>query len=475
MQFSKEIKSKILQGGIFLTLRQLLAALLSLISTLVIARVLGPGNYGIVATSIGIFYFLKWTSRLGLDAYLIRKPNLSKAEAEQVLSFYNTVGVLFCIILWLASPVFGWWTGHNAVAQAMRWLVPVVWLDMIGATSISMLERELCFAQVGIIETLAQFANYLLSVPLVLMHWSYWGPVAGTVLEYVIFASLSQYFYRIAWRWRWNWQLLQPALRYGITFFSSNWITTLQSLTVPLFVSRLAGIEAAGIVGIAIRMVQQLELPRIVIRRMSISVMAKLMGDPDAIQRAVSRGMAYQALLMGTVGATAACLATWIIPTLFGEKWLFSAQVFPLLALTASVSTIFDLHTSTLYASGHNREVARLNGVYVGMLWLGTCLFIPLLGLWGYPIAELTALPSYLLIHHSLRKLYGSPDYWNAVWFILAAIPPLLGGIWLPLPLTFVPLIVSYGLLFSLNSNARQVVRELFSAARTRQYQSSEK
>lgn len=457
MPTPNSLKGKILKGGISLSIRQLLVAGLSLANVLVIARILGPENYGIVTIILGVFYFFTPTLKLGLQVYLVRKPDLLKNESEQIVAFYNTVGVVIIGLLWSCAPLIGWWTGKSEVTQGLRLVLPALWLDQVSRISITMLERELRFAEVGVIEAVAQIANYLLSVLLVLMGWGFWGPIVGTVVRYIVQALLACLFYPVAWHWRWNWQDLKPALNYGLSYSSSDWLLNLKNLRVSLLVSRLLGVEAAGLISIAIRLADQLAILRMVVRRMSISVMAKFIDDPKKTRNAISQGMAYQALLIGPVCATFSCLSAWIIPIMFSEKWLISAQVFPFIALGTMVAGIFDLHASTLYATGHNYEVGRRNLWFVVMLWLATLVLVPFLGLWGYGLAEIVALPSYYWLHLSIAKLFGSPNYQNVLWLTLASTIPLLGGAFLPPVFGIGLLIISYGLLL-FNSNIRKML-----------------
>ncbi|MGF1540312.1 MAG: oligosaccharide flippase family protein [Pleurocapsa sp.] len=460
MPTSKSIKEKILKGGISLSIRQLFVTGLSLVNVLVIARILGPENYGIVTIILGIFYFFTPTLKLGLHVYLVRKPDLSPKDPEQVIAFYNTVGVAVIALLWIASPAIGWWTGNSEVTQGLRLVLPALWLDQVSRIYITMLERDLHFAEVGVIEALAQGANYLLSVVLVLMGWSYWGPLVGTVVRYIVQALLGYFFYPIPWRWRWQWNLLRPALGYGLTYSSSDWLLNLKNLRVPLLVSRLAGVEAAGLISIAIRLAEQLAILQMVVRRMSISVMAKLIDNPMKTRNAISQGMAYQALLIGPVCAVFSCISAWIIPIMFSKEWLISAEIFPFIALGTMVGAIFELHVSTLYAIGQNYEVARRNAWLVGILWLATLLLMPFMGLWGYGIAEIIALPSYFWIHLSIVKLFGSPSYKKVFWLTLASTVPLFGGAFLPPVVAIGLLVISYGLLL-FNSDIRKMLFKL--------------
>lgn len=468
MQVPRNLKEKVLKGSIVLTVRQIIGSILSLVSVLVVARTLGPEQYGIATTAIGIFYFFKWSARVGLDTYLVRYPGDLQDKPEQVLSFYNTVGVVFCALLYLAAPASGLWTGEPEVTQVFRWLVPMIWLDAVGGVANALLQRELRFDVVGLIDVVSQIAGSALTIVIVLIHRNYWGLVWGTVLQFLIVAVMSHYYHRINWRWTWRWKALKPALAYGITFFCSNWIFSFKSLTVPLFVTRFAGIEAAGVANIAIRFIQQLSLARVVIRSMSISVMAKLIGDPALTRKTVSRGMAYQALLMGGICAVFSSCSFWLVPKLFGEEWLLSAKIFPLVALAAVIGSVFDLHAAALNALGRNMPVIQLNFAYVSLLWLGSWLLIPPFQVWGYGFAELVAIVSHILIHAAFTKVFGILNYRSAFWLILACIPALFGGIWLPPALVFMLLLASYGCLFMWNGQIRSIPQEIWVAVRSR-------
>lgn len=455
------LKSKVLNGGILLTLRSLVAAVLSLVSVIVIARILGLKNYGIATVSIGIIYFLTWTCRLGLHTHLVRDRELPDDGPRQVLSFYHALGFLLCSILWLAAPLAGKFTGQIEVTHALRALLPVVWLDLVGMVSISMLERNLRFGQVGLIESVSQLGNCVISIALVFAGASYWGPIIGTVFQYTLQTTLACRLYPVSWRWGWDWKFLKPALRFGLAYSGADWIANCKSLRISVLVSGIAGIEAAGIVGMANRFADQMSMLRLVVRRMSISVMSKFVEDPDAARAAVSRGMIYQAMLVGPVCAGFSCVAVWVIPAVFGSEWVLSAKIFPLFALATLGSSLFDLHAAVLHAAGRNADVAKGNLLYVSVLWVGGIILLPVFGLWGYGVSELLALPSYQLLHRLFSKTYGSPEYRPAFWVSAAAVPPMIASIFLsPVPAMGI-FLLSYALLFLMNGGIRENLREL--------------
>jgi PST family polysaccharide transporter len=439
------LKSKLVKGGLYLTLRQLLSVGLSIVSILIVARVLGTEDYGILVNALGIFYFVNWTGHLGLNVYLIQQKELPEAAPEQVLAFFNFLSVGYTLALFMLAPGIGQWTGEPAIAELVRWLPLPIAAELAASVSIAMLERKLAFAEVGLIEICAQIANYAVSLPLVLSGWGYWGPIAGLCVRGAMMLVLAQCFYRVGWRWRWRWPFLKLALHYGLTFSMSQWVISLRSLTIPVLVTPIAGIETAALVSIAIRLVEQLSVLRMVIRRMSISVMAKLTHNAAAVRKTVSRGMAYQALLIGTICSIFACLDSWIVPKLFGDDWLQSTYIFPLVALSAMVRAMFDLHSGALYAVNRNAEVTKAYIAYITLLWVGCALLLPTFGLWGYGLAELLTILSSFLLHLALSKLYGEVQYTAALWLTLAALLPILGSL-ISAGVGMVLFVVSYGL-----------------------------
>lgn len=455
------------RGDRWAMLRPILSTGLSLLNVVVAARILGPANYGIVAIALGVFGFLSWASLLGLNRYLVRQPELPEATPQQVLAFYSTIGLLLCLLLWSVMPLLGVWVREPVVSLLLRCLVPALWLHMVAQVSLAMLERQAQLAEVRLIEAASQIANYLLSILILVIDRSYWGPIAGLGLQFLLLAILARCYCAVPWGWRWQRSQLQSALRYGLTLFGVNGMAMLRRLTVPLLVSRLAGLEATGLISIAIRFTDQLALPRLAIRRTSINIIAKISANLEATRAILGQGITSQTMLVGPPLALFACCAAWLLPRLLGPEWLASAQIFALIAAALLVGTVFDLPAATLQAVGKNSEVTQFHGLYVAILWLVAGLTLPTLGIWGYGIAEVAALLSYGLMHYHLTRLCGSPDYGDGFWGVMAALPPLLLGPWIAPLFSLALLIAGYSLLLYLRPTIRRMLKTLYALVRS--------
>ena len=467
MKEDKSLKNKIIQGGIYLAIRQIVSTALSLASVLVVARILGPEQYGVVAIALGTFYFVFEISKLGLDVYVIREPNLPVNAVENILAFYNLIGVILCGLSWMAIATVSLFYGFTEILQTLSLLIPVVWIAVIGNLHTAVLERDLRFAEVSFVEMISQLVGAVLSIVFVLLGWGYWGPVVGQTMQFLTRTIIAVCRYPINWRLSWNWDILKPAVRYGLMYAGSNWLFALKSMTVPLFVAPIASLQVVGLTSMAIRFVDQLGTFRFIAFRVSISALAQFK-DMETIRRSVARGMIYQGLMVGPMYVAFSCISGFIVPYFFGKAWLPSIQIFPCIAFAFFVYTLFTMHCSALCTFDRIPDVSRFHLFQVGLLWVSSFLLIPHLGFWGYPIAELVSLLSYISIHRSLVKLCGMPEYNEVLWLTVATALPLFAGPWLPIWSSLSLFLLSYASLFVFRPGMRYTLSDLYLAWQAR-------
>jgi PST family polysaccharide transporter len=117
-------------------------------------------------------------------------------------------------------------------------------------------------------------------------------------------------------------------------------------------------------------------------------------------------------------------VAPWIIPALFGSRWLPVLEVYPFIALSYLANAAFTLHSSVLYVLQKNWQVTLFHLVHIALFAGAAVLFVPYIGVRGYGWAEVVALPSYIFMHASVVAYIGRPRYPHAaIWFTAWAIP----------------------------------------------------
>lgn len=406
------LREQVLGGGAYLTLRQGFGTLLNAGGVLLLARLLGPGRYGLYAAAVGIFGYIQLVSGWGINIFLIRHPGEERREVQDQAS---TLLVVFALVGAVAgaaaSPLLERWTrlpGLAPLTVALMFGLPV---QALASVPLAALERALDFKRVAWVELAAQFAFFAFAVPLAFLDWGAWAPVIGWLAQQVVLLVLCFAVTTYRPRWRWERPLVHEILGYGLGYSASIWIWQLRRLVNPLVVGRLLGAQAVGVVALAAQMVLHLGFIATVSARLSTSALARVQTDSARLARAIGEGMRVQVAAVALPLVLFAWVGHPIIRSLFGAAWLPVLVVYPFIALGTLTNSIFNLHSSALYVRRHNWEVSLFHGVHVLLFGVAALVLVARMGLVGYGWAEIVALGSYIVLHLSVKARIGRPAY----------------------------------------------------------------
>lgn len=282
-----------------------------------------------------------------------------------------------------------------------------------------------------------------------------WAPVVGYWIQQIMISIGTLWASRYMPRLTKNLNDLKDMVQYGIGYSSSMWVWQIRSLINPLIVGKFLGAEAVGIVALAIRVVEALSFVKKITWRISISALAKVQGDNKKLKDAVDEGMMVQVIAVGPFLVGFSLLSPYIIPIVFGQKWMSLSIIFPFIALSYLINSVFNMHSSVLYVKKENWSVTLFHMVHVIIFFISSIIFVPLLGVAGYGWAEVAAFLGYIVIHYKLSK-HMKASYKKAVPWIIGFIPLLFvnfaNNIFVIL-LMFLPL-----LMVIINKNSRYAV-----------------
>jgi PST family polysaccharide transporter len=433
-----------MRGSAFLAFRQGFGVVISLGGILLLTRLIGPEAYGLFAAAHTILAYLVAVSEAGLGVYLIRMAVGEEEEAfDQAFTLLLVLSLAGVLLTAAALPLLARLVPLDGIRTAI--LALVLGLPLVHLTKVPMarLEHHLDYRRVAFIELAGLGVYYAVALPLAFRGWKVGAPIAGWWGQ---FATQFLLAYRTGYhpRLRWNRPLIRRMLSYGLSYSVSLWIQQLRTFVNPVVVGRFAGAAGVGYVALALRLVEQLGFVKTVTARISIAALARLHGDPARLARAMAEGMTLQLLAAGPLLIAFGLIAPWLIPRVFGPRWLPVLEVFPLLAVSYLAASMFLLHSSTLIVLGRNREVAIFSLAGIVVLAGAALLLVPALGVAGYGWAEVAVLPTYLVLHHYVATRAAPPPYrLAAIWAVAFAVP-LLTYRWITCtwPIALLPLLI---------------------------------
>lgn len=394
------LKRVSLRSGTITLITQCFAILLQVLSTVILARLLTPADFGVVAAVLTVSTFARLFQQAGLSAATIQAKRISHDQASALFWMNALVGACLTVLVAAASPAV-------ALFFQIPELVPVnlavssnFLLAGFGVQHTALLQRNMCFASLGVVWIFSAFAGAVTSVVLAIIGLGYWALVWGTLVTSAL-QSLGAW---MATGWAPGWPKksrgTMKLLRFGLNVTGFELANYFARNLDNVLIGRVWGPSALGFYS---RAYSLLLLPINSLRSPLLSVafpaLSRLGDQPKLYRQYYCRYVAILAFLSMPLAAVLFATSESAILLLLGEKWLPAAKLFSILALTAFIQPVATSWGLVLQASGHSGRYL-IWGIWNALAV--ACGFAIGIG-WGpRGVAICYCIVNYLMLHPSL-------------------------------------------------------------------------
>lgn len=182
-----DLKNKIISGSFWTVFSNIASQLVTFSVTVVLARLLTPGDFGVVAISSVFVGVIILFQDLGMGAALIQRQNIDEDYLSTSFTVSLLAGVLLASLLAVSSPFIADFYNEKILRDIL--LVSSVGFILSPFTSIhtTMLSKRLEFRKLSLINLGNHSLSGLISVILAFMGYGVWSMVLGKILSQPIF------------------------------------------------------------------------------------------------------------------------------------------------------------------------------------------------------------------------------------------------------------------------------------------------
>jgi PST family polysaccharide transporter len=154
---------------------------LNIISTVLLARLLTPDDFGLIAMVSTILAFVSLVQDLGLNQVTIQRQQISHAQISAL--FWVTAGFSFvlAVMLALCAPAVAWLFGDSRLVVLTIAFSFLVFLGGSQSQQLALLNRELRFKAIAAIDVLGVTASAVIGVSVAWLSSSYWALFAASL------------------------------------------------------------------------------------------------------------------------------------------------------------------------------------------------------------------------------------------------------------------------------------------------------
>jgi O-antigen/teichoic acid export membrane protein len=364
---------QVAKGAIWTISFRMADRLLGLVSTLILARLLVPADFGVVAMAMTLLAMIEVVTVGEFSSAIIQETNPTRDHYDTAWTMSAIFG-LFATLLLLAGSI------PTAAFFNEPRLVPVICALSVlpllsGLFNMGCVDfrKYLNFQKDFVLQVGTKLCGLAAVLPLAFAFRSYWALVGGMIAGR--FGGLVLSYALHPFRPRFSTRSARELFGFSAWLMVDNGLRFVRQRGTHLIIGRVLGSQALGLYTIAHEMsnlpTSELANP---INRAVFPGYAKVRDDTAALQKGFLDVVGLIALVAVPAGLGMAAVAHLFVPAVLGPKWLDTVPLIPVLAVGGTVAVLAANNRSLYYAVGRPRIRALLT-------LLEIALFLPLVAL----------------------------------------------------------------------------------------------
>ncbi|UVJ39570.1 lipopolysaccharide biosynthesis protein [Arthrobacter sp. CJ23] len=398
-----------------------------LVTTIILARLLSPQEYGLVALALVLMAYAETIADAGVAQALVYLPRTG-VMARSALLLSVVLGLVLASAAVLAAPWIAGVFNLPAAASLIQVLGVSVLATSFGAVPEALLRRELQFKQLTAAPVIRAATMGAVTLPLAFAGHGAWSLAIGTAAGSVAYAVTCWFLVRrhAPWQiWRVSGDALRANVRFGAPVAGSSLLARLIFDVDYLIIGLWLGAQALGYYTLAFRLPEALILNVFfVLSTVLFPLYAQVSGDPERLRDGYLKSVQIQSLYGVTTGVGLAVLAPVLVPLLFGQTWMDAVLPLAFLALYAAARSL---------GAGANDVYKALGrpGLSVGVSVVRLAILVPVLLLasrWGIVGIACAQLLVALLFACGMQAVAARVMKFRARRLVRAAVPGVVCG-----------------------------------------------
>ena len=330
---------------------------LQLVAQVVLARTLGPDIFGVFAIGMVVLTFANFVSGFGFSWSLLQRATLCEEDVRFAWTWQLLVGIVTMLALYWLAPLMAQYFREPRAQYVIEWLSLACLLSAAAAPSSYLLQRDLNFRGVGLIQVGSYAAGYLaVGMPMALLGWGTSSLVAAWLVQAMVHLVASYALKPHTLRPLFWYHDAASAIGTGRTVFITNIVHWVLTNLDRVVIGRLLNAQALGLYNVAYNLAT---MPNtLLLGALSpafLAAGAQLQNERQRLGRAYLQMLATILVLGIPAFVFLALISADLVRLLYGPKWSEAAWVLGILFLSMPAYVIWGLSTPVLWNTGRKQ------------------------------------------------------------------------------------------------------------------------
>lgn len=348
-----ELKRRSVRGGAAIVLNQAVVMVLQIVTTVVLARLLSPADYGLQAMVLTLTGFFSLFRDAGLSVASVQRQELDHEQISTLFWINLALGTALMVIVACAAPFLARFYKDPRLLWITLASATVFFIYSLSIQHRALLDRAMRITTSVKIDILSVTIGAAVAIGMAALGCGYWAlicqnislPLVGTIAVWIAMPWMPG-------KPRWTAEL-RSMVRFGSTVTLNSFVVYLAYNAEKVLLGRYWGSAPLGLYGRAYQLtnlpVQQLTGS---MGSVAFPMLSRLQGDPERLRRSYLKSHSLVVSLTVPVVISCALFADEIVRLMLGPKWNGAAPILRLLSPTMLVFALLNPWSWFLRATG---------------------------------------------------------------------------------------------------------------------------
>lgn len=349
------LKQKAVSGVKWTTFSSVIVAILQIVQLVILARLLEPTVFGLMAITSVVIGFAQAFLDMGISNAIIHKQEVSHTQLSSLYWLNVLSGIVLFLIVSLCAPVVALFYQEAELTNIIILVAMTFLIQPFGQQFIVLWQKELKFNDIAKVDILTKLVALIVSI--VFAYYNYgvyalvYGVLAGTILQTLVFVYKGLREYTISFVFRLS--DVREFLSFGLYQMAEKTLNYFNSQIDTLLIGKLLGVETLGVYNIAKQIIMKpIQIINPIVSKVTFPVMAKIQNDTDRLKEIYLKAINLLSSINFPIYLFMLITAPQLVPLMFGEQWVDAVIILQILSIYGALRSIGNPVGSLLLAKG---------------------------------------------------------------------------------------------------------------------------
>lgn len=375
------LKKDLVSGVFYTALAKYSNIAVQIIVSAILARLLTPSDYGVVAVATVFIVFFNMLSDVGIGPAIVQFKDLSKHDLDQIFSFTCYLGLVMTVVFFLCSWLIADYYNNEVLVPVGQLLSLTIFFFCVSIVPLNMQYREKRFKFVSFVFLSSHVLTAILAIVMALMGFGVYALVVQQIMAVVLTFVILYLRERYVFHFRLDVRPLKRIMSFSVYQFLFNIINYFSRNLDKILVGRFIGLAPLGQYEKSYRlMMLPLQNISFAVTPVMQPVFSEMQNDLHVMAEKYKKVFTFLCYIGFPLSVVLFFCGRELILLFFGSQWEEAVFPFKILALTVGLQ-ILNGTTGSIYQSANATKQLFISGCWCAFFMV-TSFLVAIFG-WG--------------------------------------------------------------------------------------------